>query len=227
MKPLLLLASLICLISCKTYSSRFTTLFPEDGIPQGWMVRHWADIKNAPPEGAAWKVENGILYGSTPRGTWLVSDREFADFILEFEFKLPPQGNGGCGLRFPLQGDPAFDGLELQMVDPRYYPPQQTVLPDELTGALYKAVAPKDPPFRKEEWNHYRIYCKGSLIRVHLNGQEILNVYLEEQTKEVLRHDGRPASPLGLRPRRGHIGFQELSRGGGHVQIRNARLKEL
>ena len=26
-------------------------------------------------------------------------------------------------------------------------------------------------------------------------------------------------------PHKGHIGFQELSRGGGHVQIRNARIK--
>jgi hypothetical protein len=29
------------------------------------------------------------------------------------------------------------------------------------------------------------------------------------------------------RPRRGHIGFQELSRGGAHVMIKNVLLTEL
>ena len=54
---------------------------------------------------------------------------------LMFEFKLGEQGNSGCGLRFPLFGDPAFDGLELQMVDPRYYGTNQ-VPAAELTGGL-------------------------------------------------------------------------------------------
>jgi hypothetical protein len=43
----------------------------------------------------------------------------------------------------------------------------------------------------------------------------------------VKRHDGTAAVSLPQRPRRGHIGFQELSRGGGHVEIRGARIAEL
>ena len=64
-------------------------------------------------------------------------------------------------------------------------------------------------------------------MNVRLNGEEILNVNLTEQTKPAKRHDGTDAPPLKDRPRRGHIGFQELSREGGHVQIRNVRLKVL
>ena len=92
----------------------FTNLFSEDGVPKGWIVRNWANVKDPHPGGGIWKVENGILHGSDPRGTWLISEREYDDFILEFEFKLGEQGNSGCGLSFPLHGDPAFDGLELQ-----------------------------------------------------------------------------------------------------------------
>jgi len=33
--------------------------------------------------------------------------------------------------------------------------------------------------------------------------------------------------PLSQRPRRGHLGFQELSRGGDHVLIRGATITEL
>lgn len=201
-------------------------LFPQDGIPKGWTVRHWADVKNPPPEGAVWRVENGILHGSTPRGTWLVSEREYENFILEFEFKLPEQGNSGCGLRFPMGGDPAFDGLELQMVDPRYYG-QTQVPPSELTGSLYRAVAPRVQVFRPLEWNKYEIACEGPWVKVVLNGEWILDVNLDEQTQPTKRHDNTDAPPLKARPRRGHIGFQELSRGNGHVQIRNARIRVL
>ena len=39
--------------------------------------------------------------------------------------------------------------------------------------------------------------------------------------------DGTALAALRQRPLEGHIGFQELSRGGAHVEIRNARIKEL
>jgi hypothetical protein len=62
---------------------------------------------------------------------------------------------------------------------------------------------------------------------VLLNGEQILDVNLDKESIATKRHDGTDAPPLKDRPRRGHIGFQELSRGGGHVQIRNARIKVL
>jgi hypothetical protein len=43
--------------------------------------------------------------------------------------------------------------------------------------------------------------------------------------KTVPRHDGSPAPALKDRPRKGHIGFQNLSRGDTPVLIRNARIK--
>lgn len=204
----------------------FLPLFPKDGVPEGWTVRTWNDVKNPAPDGVHWRVVDGILHGSEPRGTWLVSDQEYEDFILEFEWKLGERGNSGCGLRFPMRGDPAFDGLELQMVDPRYYG-DAAAQPSELTGSLYRSAAPQSQRYRPTEWNHYRITCQGPLVKVALNGKPILDLNLDEETRSAQRHDGTEASPLRDRPRRGHIGFQELSRGGGHAQIRGARLKIL
>ena len=205
----------------------FRPLFPKDGIPEGWRVSSWSDVSNPGPEGAVWRVVDGVLHGSEPRGTWLVSEKQYGDFILQFEFKLGERGNSGCGLRFPAQGDPAFDGLELQMVDPRYYPPDMKVPPEELTGGLYRAVAPREQRLKPTEWNRYEVECRGPHVRVKLNGEQILDVNLEEHTKVIQRHDGSEAVPLKERPRAGHIGFQELSRGGAHVEIRNAQIKEL
>jgi hypothetical protein len=76
--------------------------------------------------------------------------------------------------------------------------------------------------YKSGEWNRFEITCLGPRVTVKLNGQLIQDVNLDEQTKALER-----GKPLAERPRRGHIGFQELSRGGTHVQIRNARIKEL
>jgi hypothetical protein len=230
MKPLLLVLTLACssfAAFSADASAEFVRLFPKDGEPEGWLVRKWDDLKSPADAGVHWKVENGVLHGSEPRGTWLVSEKEYGDFVLEFEWKLGKRGNSGTALRAPLFGDPAFDGMELQMVDPRYYPSNMTVTPAELTGSLYKAVAPTAQLLKPMDWNKYQITCKGSSVKVILNGEQILDVDLEQQTKPTKRHDNTDAPPLKDRPRKGHLGFQELSREGGHVQIRNARIKVL
>ena len=202
-------------------------LFAADGVPQGWTVTDWSDLRKSPPEGAQWQVKEGVLHGSDPRGTWLMSEGEYGDFILEFEWRLGERGNSGVALRSPMRGDPAFDGLELQMVDPRYFPPEQKTLPSELTGSLYRASAPSQQVFKPTDWNRYEITCRGPHVKVVLNGETIQDLNLDEQTEKPLRHDGTEAPALKNRPRRGHIGFQELSRAGAHVEIRHMQIKVL
>lgn len=205
-------------------SDGLVLLFSTNGIPEGWTVRAWDDVSRPATTGTVWKVESGILNGSDPRGTWLMSTQEYGDFVLEFEFKLGERGNSGCALRAPLRGDPAFDGLELQMADLRYNPQAKD---SELTGGLYRAVAPTRQVYRPTEWNHYVITLQGPRLKVVLNGETIRDINLDEHTETVKRHDGSDAPPIKDRPRRGLIGFQELSRGGDHTQIRNARIQVL
>jgi hypothetical protein len=206
----------------------WTKLFPEEGVPNGWRVSDWSDVSKAPPAGAQWKVIGGVLHGSDPRGTWLVSEKEYGDFELEFEWKIGSRGNSGCGMRFLDAGDPAFDGLELQMCDVRYYGDEAYTIPSaELTGGIYRAIPPLANPFKPEDWNKYQVKLVGQHLEVTLNGQKIQNVTLTDYKKINKRHNGQEAVPMKDRPLKGHIGFQELSRGGGHVEIRNARIKVL
>jgi len=202
----------------------FELLFPEDGVPSGWGVTSGADLAKPPPEGARWNVRDGVLYGSDPRGTWLISEREYGDFELEFEFQLGARGNSGCALRTELRGDPAFDALELQMADLRYNPRAK---PSELTGGFYRAIAPSQQVYRPKEWNHYRVRLVGSRAHVTLNGVVILDVDLDTYDEPVKRHNGTDAPPIRERPRRGRIGFQELSRDGDQVKIRGAKIREI
>ena len=212
------------LVSLAADAAVFTPLFPKDGAPDGWTVRRWDDVSKPADDGVVWKVEGGILHGSNPRGTWLMSEKEYGDFILEFEFKLGETGNSGCALRSPMRGDPAFDGMELQMADFRYNPQAKD---SELTGGLYRAVAPTKQVYRPTEWNRYQVTLEGPHLKVVLNGETIQNINLDEQAQTVKRHDGSDAPHIKDRPKRGHIGFQELSRGDTHVQIRNARIQVL
>jgi len=201
----------------------FVRLFPKDGMPEGWLVRTWSDVSKPADPSVKWTVNDGILKGST-RGTWLISKRQYTDFILKFDFKLGPTGNSGCALRAPLFGDPAFDGMELQMADYRY---NTSAKDSELTGGIYRAIAPLKQVYKPTKWNRYMVSLKGSHLHVTLNGVVIHNLDLNEQDQLVLRHNGQPAPAVKDRPRKGHIGFQELSRGAERVQIRNARIKVL
>src|SRR5687768_1309633 len=222
MKALLFLAALFFVGVTLGQETGFVPLFPENGTPKGWVIGQWNDVSKEAK--GVWTVKDGVLHGELPRGNWLMSEKEYGDFVLEYEFKLGETGNSGCALRAPMKGDPAFDGLELQMADYRY---NTNAKPSELTGGLYRAVAPTKQAYKPTQWNKYRIMLKGPKVEVELNGERILNLSLDEQTKTVKRHDNTDAPPLRDRPRKGHIGFQNLSRGEGHVEIRHARIKEL
>jgi hypothetical protein len=47
----------------------------------------------------------------------LYTKDEYSDFIFRFEFQLTPGANNGLGIRTPLEGDAAYVGMELQILD--------------------------------------------------------------------------------------------------------------
>ncbi|MCX7699560.1 MAG: DUF1080 domain-containing protein [Gemmataceae bacterium] len=202
----------------------FVPLFPEDGPPKGWLVTEWSDLARPAPDSVAWVVRDGVLHSPPQRGTWLVSERQYDDFILEFEVKLTERGNSGVALRAPRRGDPAFDGMELQIADLRYNPQAKD---SELTGGIYRAIAPRKQVYRPTEWNSVRIELRGTHLKVIVNGELVQDVDLSRFDQPVQRHDGTDAPPIKDRPRKGHIGFQHLSRNNEPVAFRNVRIKEL
>lgn len=199
-------------------------LFTENGLPRGWSIREWNDLATPVMSDQTWSVADGVLRSGSRRGTWLVSDREYGNFILEFEIRLSEQGNSGVALRAPMRGDPAFDGMEMQVADFRY---NTGARPSELTGGIYRAIAPTKQVYKPTEWNTCRIELDGDHLQVTLNGEKVQDVDLSQFDATVKRHDGTDAAPIKDRPRRGHIGFQYLSRDHAPVLIRNVRLKEL
>lgn len=219
-----LIAMLLGLAPLGAADDRPAPLFPDDGPPKGWLVREWDDLEKPAVGEVGWTVEDGVLRPGARRGTWLVSEKEYGDFALEFEIKLTEKGNSGVALRAPMKGDPAFDGMELQVADLRYNPGAKD---SELTGGVYRAIAPTEQVYQPTEWNRVRVELRGDRLRATINDKLVQDVDLSTFDRPVKRHDGRDAPPIKDRPRRGHIGFQHLSRENAPVQIRNARIQAL
>lgn len=182
----------------------FETLFNGKDLT-GWKV-HAGNLKS-------WGAADGLLFTSGSGGGWLMTEKEYADFELRLEYKLPTNGNSGVTLRSPLKGDPAFTGMEIQILDnPKY----KNLKPAQYTGAIYDVVPPaKDVTKPVGEWNQFRIVAKGPRITIELNGVEIVNANLEEHKDKAKRHPGV------LRDK-GHIGVQCHD---GRVEFRNLFVK--
>src|SRR5438552_1138107 len=54
-----------------------------------------------------WGAENAAIFCDKGGGGWLMTEKEYADYELHLEYKMPKGGNSGVGIRSPLQGDPA------------------------------------------------------------------------------------------------------------------------
>ena len=107
---------------------------------------------------ASWGVDDGLLICSGQGSGWLSTDKEYADFELELEYRVPAGGNSGVFLRAPHQGNPAFAGMEIQVLDD-YDAQYANLKPTQYTGSLYDVV-PRSRASRRKQANGRR--CTSS-----------------------------------------------------------------
>ena len=151
----------------------------------------------------------------------LYTKKEFSNFILRFEFKLTPGANNGLGIRTPIEGNSAYLGMELQILE-NTHPKYDNLKPYQYHGSIY-GVVPARRGFLKPvgEWNFEEVYAAGEWIMVKLNGEIIVRANIKEVSAGGTM-DGKDHP--GLLRKNGHIGFLGH---GDHVEFRNIRLKEL
>ena len=196
-----------------------------------------ADEKKAEPSAAEWKslTEGNSLDGwtgnlpgytidddgvvtCTKKGGKIYTADEYGNYEFDFEFKLTPGANNGIGIRTPTSGDPAYVGMEIQVLDDsseKYAKLQEY----QYHGSIYGVVAAKRGHQKPVgEWNHQRIICDGTKITVILNDVEIVSADLAE-IKPV---DGK--NHPGIAREKGHIA---LCGHGAEVEFRNLRVREI
>jgi hypothetical protein len=151
----------------------------------------------------------------------IFTEKEYSDFNFRFEFQLTPGANNGLGIRAPLDGDAAYVGMELQILDntAAIYANLQEY---QYHGSVY-GVIPAKREFLNPvgEWNSEEVIVKGSKVKVILNGETILDGDIKEASKNgTLDHKEHP----GLLREKGYIGFLGH---GSELKFRNLRIKDL
>ncbi|MCD6346678.1 MAG: DUF1080 domain-containing protein, partial [Bacteroidales bacterium] len=170
-----------------------------------------------------YSVEEGVIVIRPAQGGHgnLYTEKEYSDFNYRFEFQLTPGANNGLGIRTPAEGDAAYVGMELQILD-NTASIYANLQPYQYHGSVY-GVIPAKRGFLKPvgEWNQEEVIVQGTSVRVILNGTVIVDGDIAgARDHGTMDHKNHP----GLKNTKGHIGFLGH---GSVVKFRGIRIKEL
>lgn len=196
------------LILSSTDDSGFESVF------NGRDFRGWAGpIDN-------YMIREGAIVCKPGQGGTIFTEREYTDFVVRFEFKLPPGGNNGLAIRYPGAGDTAYAGMcELQVLDDSAAKYAQLDARQYHGSAYGMAAAHRGFLRPVGSWNYQQVTVKGSTIQVELNGTTILDTDLAKVS------DFMAGSPHPGKDRlSGHFGFAGH---GDPVQFKNIRIRRL
>jgi hypothetical protein len=170
-----------------------------------------------------YQLEDGNIsvHPSQSFGGNLYTKKEYANFAFRFAFQLTPSANNGVGIRAPMEGDNAYNAMEIQILDCEH-PIYHDIKPYQHHGSVYGVIAAEHGAMKPVgEWNEEEIYADGDHIRVTLNGKVILDGNIREAAKDgTVDHQAHP----GLFNKSGHIGFLGH---GNELKFKNIRIKEL
>ena len=170
--------------------------------------------------GRGYIVEDGKIICPKDGGGNLFTEKEYGNFVLRFDFKLDEGSNNGIGIRAPYQGDAAYMGMEIQVLDDYSDRYKGKIRPEQHHGSVYDTIAAKKEALKPVgQWNSEEIRAEGRHITVTLNGEVITDADLNSVTnpKTIEKHPGMFRDS-------GHIGFLGHNE---YVEFKNLRIKDL
>lgn len=224
-----------------------TFLISMAGIPFDLKKGKWVTLFNgktingwhsySKDAAVGWLIEDGSL---TPDGTGgdLVTDKEYENFDLEFDFKIPPGSNSGVLYKVvekPEIKRTVFSGPEYQIIDDKGYVWKSAdgkilqLKDSQLSGANYDMDAPTDLSAVKPagEWNKGRIVVNNNQIEHYLNGKKIVEYqYGSDNWKARLAKSKFAEWPYATAHAKGKIALQNHNVK-EKVWFRNIRIREL
>ena len=224
-----LLFSAIALATPPGKKSKWTSLFDGKTI-KGWHSYHKEGV-------VGWYVEDAAM---TPDGTGgdLVTDKEYENFELEFEFKIPKGSNSGVVYKVIDSPDiktTYMSGPEYQVIDDRGYDWKDKdgkslkLDNDQLTGAAYDILPPSDLSVAKPalEWNKGRIVVNNNHVEHYLNGKKVVEYeYGSDNWKAMVATSKFAQWPYATPHAKGKIALQNHSPQ-ERVWYRNVQIREL
>jgi Domain of Unknown Function (DUF1080) len=169
-----------------------------------------------------WGAEPGLIVCKGGGGGWLLTEKEYSNFEFRCEYRWGAEGgNSGVALRAPTKGDPAYAGMEIQLIDDENWEKvHKFKLADyQHTGSIYDVQPPAVQANKPiGEWNSIRIVADGRKVTVVLNDKELVSANLDDYKTKYEKHPGiKPENE------KGHVGFQSHD---GRVEFKNIYIKE-
>jgi len=131
------------------------------------------------PTAGSWVVENGeiVTHRAGPQdraGGWLVTKKNYSDFILRMKFKSNAKiFNSGILIRDPGHariGRPAFNGFEIQLA-------KDATDAENPTGSIYDVARSYEPEMDPQQWYSFEVQCIGDHIVALMNGKKTAEAY--------------------------------------------------
>jgi hypothetical protein len=156
------------------------------GLAQEWTplfdgltLNGWVTPDGDPIEPDGWEARNGMLHldGSKGKGGNLLTDRDYGDFELVFEWTVAPKANNGIKYRVKKFGGRTL-GLEYQVIDDSTLP---KLAANHKTASIYDLYEAKDHNLLRPavEFNRGRIVVWHNHIEHWLNGHLIAKAQVE------------------------------------------------
>jgi hypothetical protein len=132
---------------------------------------------------AKYQVENRQIVGTTVFGepnSFLVTEKTYGDFILEYDFRLDADMNSGVQIRSeskPDYRDGRVHGYQIE-IDPSTRAWTGGIYDEARRGWLYPLEynPAGQKAYKQRDWNHARVECIGPVIRIWINGVPTANL---------------------------------------------------
>ncbi len=180
------------------------------------------------PEGV-WSVTDGVLTATEDQNIW--SKKQYTDFIIDLEFKTDEDTNSGVIVHCSDVKNWIPNSVEIQIADD--HGKWEKAPTSWQCGAIFGHLpATRQKVVKKPgQWNRYTITCKGKIITVVLNGEQVCEMDMSKWTSAKTNPDGSTIpgwlnKPKATLPLKGHVGFQG-KHAGAPIYFRNIRIKEL
>lgn len=220
-------------LSLQVVAAEIANHLSADEKAKGWQLlfdgqttRGWHSFKKSTFPSKGWVVEDGWLHCLGQDGGDVLSDGEYDQFDLEWDWKLEPAGNSGLKY-FVLESRNSAVGHEYQMLDDQLNPDGKVAQGKHVTASFYDVLKPEVTPPTKPmgEINHSRILVKGNHVEHWLNGVKVLEYECgSEAVKQGVAASKFKSIPdFGTRLK-GHLLLQDHH---SNVWFRNIRLRDL
>lgn len=169
------------------------------------------NLEKADCDKAVWTVNDaGELSASRDSAIW--TQEKIGDCRISFEYKLSERSNGGFLIKCSDKGNWIPNTVEIQLLDdagsePNYHG----------NAAFYGYQAPKKVLTKPAgEWNKMEVECKGSVMKIWLNGEFVNEMNMSQWTDKKISPNGTEiegkfqGKALADADTVGFIGFQGL-----------------